>query len=83
MYSDKKCYCGSLIESFRVEELNSSVCSACAKNIDTPKKMGIMVWDHKTAPTMQVVDAATHQDFTKQTNRKGQSSILRQHSPRI
>jgi len=53
------CGCGSTVEQERVELLNSRICSSCAnqtqKNWQKPK--GVMIWDGKTAPTIQILSA--------------------------
>jgi len=53
------CGCGSTVEQERVEILNSRICSSCAnqtqKNWQKPK--GVMIWDGKTAPTIQILSA--------------------------
>lgn len=78
-----KCNCGRDIEEARVRLLNSDKCSVCASNINTGKVKGIMVWTHKTAPTIQIVDSETHSQYKKDTDRKGQKSILRTKSPNM
>lgn len=76
------CHCGNKIEEFRITELNSKICSKCAHKINTPIKRGIMIWNHKTAPELQVVSEEGYKDFAANTNRKGQKSVLRRHSPK-
>ncbi len=77
-----RCRCGREIEQVRIELLNSDKCSMCAKNVTTSKVCGVMVWEHKTAPSIQIVSNDGFKEFKKNTNRKGQQSILRVHSPR-
>ena len=72
-----KCRCGREIEQVRVDLLKSDKCSVCAQNVSTQKVRGIMVWEHKTAPSIQVVSEETCKQYKKDTYRKGQMSILR------
>lgn len=76
-----KCQCGRDVEEARIKILESTICSICAKNKKTSKVKGIMIWDHKTAPYIQIVDEQTHKQFHEDTDRKGQKSILRTKSP--
>lgn len=48
-----------------------------------PKVAGFMVFDHKTGGTMQTVSQGQYQAMSAATNRKGQSSILRQYAPKV
>jgi hypothetical protein len=53
------CGCGKIVEDERVTLLNSRICASCArvtqKNWQKPK--GVMVWEGKTAPTIQILSA--------------------------
>jgi len=57
MTPDVYCGCGSIVELERVSVLNSKTCLACAqvaqKTWQKPK--GVMIYDHKTAPTIQIL----------------------------
>lgn len=59
MTSEVYCTCGSKVEPERVSILNSETCFSCAqvvqKNWQKPK--GVMIWEGKTAPTIQVLSA--------------------------
>lgn len=69
--------CSESIEDARVE-LGLKVCIRCAR---TGKQqhtyMGAMVFEHKTAGSLQVMMPDTFADFKAKTARKGQSSTLR------
>ena len=43
----------------------------------TQKYKGSMIYDHKTAGTLQVMMPDEYDNFKKVTDRKGQSSVLR------
>lgn len=69
--------CSQTVEAARVE-LGLKVCLACAKKgKHQAKYLGAMVFEHKTAGTLQVMSAETFADFKAKTARKGQSSTLR------
>lgn len=72
-----KCRCGNEVEQVRIDLLGSDKCAACAKRVGTPKVKGIMIWEHKTAPSIQVVSPEACEMYKKDTYRKGQMSILR------
>lgn len=70
--------CDKPIEPERLSALpNTLYCISCAKKINPPKLKGYMEWSHKTAPVLRVTDAESFQQFKKDIDRKGQSSILR------
>jgi hypothetical protein len=77
-----KCRCGREVEAKRIEILGSDKCSECAKRQCNGRNKGIMVWNHKTAPEIQVVSKETHEQYKKDTYRKGNGSILRNKSPK-
>jgi len=78
-----KCQCGNEIEEYRLYELGSNRCSACAKRLSAfeSKKRGIMVWNHKTAPELQIIDNLSYAQYKRDTYRRGNGSILRNISP--
>jgi len=43
----------------------------------TEKYKGTMIYDHKTAGTLQIMSPSQYDGFKKVTSRKGQSSVLR------
>ena len=43
----------------------------------TEKYKGTMIYDHKTAGTLQIMSPSEYDGFKKVTSRKGQSSVLR------
>lgn len=67
------CHCGNTVETFREIELNSRICGMCAnaRKRDISKKRGNMIFDHKTAPYIQIVSAEAQKQFYKDTYRKG------------
>lgn len=73
-----KCHvCDCDIEIERAN-LDLDTCKSCAFKINTPKVRGYMEYSHKTAPTMRVVqNPDDFEEFYHNTNRIGQSSILR------
>ena len=61
------CGCGKCVESERVTLLNSRICAACAqvtqKNWQKPK--GVMIWEGKTAPTIQILSYEQFSNHSK------------------
>tara|TARA_R100000805_G_C3557421_1_gene67360 strand:- start:200 stop:418 length:219 start_codon:yes stop_codon:yes gene_type:complete len=43
----------------------------------TEKYKGTMIYDHKTAGTLQIMSPSEYDGFKKVSSRKGQSSVLR------
>jgi hypothetical protein len=69
--------CSEPIEVARAE-LGLRVCLSCAKRgVSQSRYMGAMVFEHKTAGSLQVMQPDVYQDFKAKTSRKGQSSTLR------
>jgi NAD-dependent DNA ligase len=78
--------CNSHIEEERLELLpNTRVCSRCAqKGACQPQKMrGVMVWNHKTAPTIQVMSASTYESQKKYYTPNGARSAVKNFSKSI
>ena len=76
-----KCNCGGYVEPERVALLNSCMCSKCAarvqKNWQKPK--GVMVWDGKTAPQIQILSNeqfANHRKYNPYGRNTGRGSGL-------
>ena len=78
------CSCGNIIEEYRWKELGSTKCSSCAQRLSKYKsrRKGIMVWEHKTAPSIQIIDINSFNQYKRDTYRKGSGSILRNKSPK-
>lgn len=53
----------------------------CVKCSDQSKYKGAMVYMHKTAGELVIMNEETFTDFKAKTNRIGQSSILRHAAP--
>lgn len=70
------CFCGNQIEDERVV-LGFSNCKRCAFKRPTEKVCGYLEWSHKTAPVVRLISREGFEQFKKDTNRVGQSSILR------
>ncbi len=76
----KECQsCHGVIEPERLEVLDTEVCSACAHLRNTPRVKGVTIWPHKTGSFVQVVSAEIAEQVRKQTDRRGQHSILFRH----
>lgn len=73
---DMNCYCGSVIEQER-KLLGLSICLTCAKRTQPQKVVGYMMYSHKTAPTLCLTTQEAFANYRRDTDRKGQSSILR------
>ena len=68
--------CKNAVEEERVSILNSWVCSSCAHKgaAQSPIKKGIMVWSHKTAPSIQIVTQENFADYERYTPKFGHGS---------
>lgn len=55
-YGVYRCDCGSPIVPYARVKAGFQSCKKCA-DVHQEKKVGFMVFDHKTAPSIQVVDA--------------------------
>lgn len=71
--------CQKCFNTIEIERINLglNLCRSCAFVIKPVKVKGYMEWSHKTAPTLRVTDPESFNQFKKDIDRKGQSSILR------
>lgn len=70
--------CNRQIEAERILALGTTHwCSVCARTLNTPRVVGYMEWSHKTAPVLRLTNRESFVQFKKDTDRRGQSSILR------
>lgn len=53
----------------------------CIKKATNERPCGVMVYDDKCAPTLQVLSKAAFDDYTEKYRRTGQQSILRNVTP--
>ena len=61
--------CNKPIEPDRIKVLPATrVCSACARVLNPPRVRGRMVYDCKTNPTIEVLDAETYKANEKYFN---------------
>lgn len=68
--------CLSPIEQERLS-LGLQICCVCAKRLNPPRVKGYMHYSHKTAATLALTTPEAFANFKRDTDRKGQSSILR------
>lgn len=73
------CGCGNAVEMERVTLLNSRICASCAqqshKNWQKPR--GVMVWEGKTSPTIQILNNeqfANHRKYNPYGRHTGRGS---------
>ena len=71
------CSCGDPIEMGRVE-MGLKKCLKCATRINEPKKMGRMVYYHKTGGEIELMTPETYNENQKYFNRTGNKTVLRQ-----
>lgn len=71
------CSCGNPIEWGRYE-MGLTKCLKCANRINEPKKMGRMVYYHKTGGEIEVLSAESYHENKKYFHRKANRSILKQ-----
>lgn len=78
-------HCNSIIESERISVLpDTRLCSACAKVHGPKRKKGFMSFEHKTAPTICVVDQDYYDTEWKKYNPSfGRGSGVHAMSPRL
>jgi len=71
------CGCGNPIEQARID-LELNCCASCAHQFSTPKKMGRMVYHHKTGGEIEVMSSRSYKENKKYFTRKANRSILKQ-----
>ena len=63
--------CDKEIEPDRLRVLpETRICAACAKALNPPRAKGAMIWENKTAPTIQIMSAETYENVWKPMNPK-------------
>ena len=75
--------CGNQVEEFRAVELGSKICGACAQARGTERHKGIMIFDHKTAPYVQIMDAESYKENKKYYYPNGARSAVKNFSKHI
>ena len=77
--------CSSPIHPDRLKVLpNTTICVACSRRAPVKKLKGAMVFLHKTAPTIQIMDADHFdQDWSKYQPKFGMGSGVHRMSPRL
>lgn len=77
--------CNNVIESERIAVLgNTDWCVSCAKSINPPRVMGAMTFEHKTAPTVCIMQADHYKkDWKKYNPAFGRGSGVHKMSPRL
>lgn len=53
----------------------------CMKKANEEKPRGVMVYEHKTGPTLWVLSKEAFEDYKAKNRRTGQQSILRNVTP--
>ena len=71
-----KCLCGNPLEEGRAA-LGLLTCLPCAQERPVAKYRGAMIYGHKTAASIQLMRPDEFKTFKKLSNRRGQSSLLR------
>jgi hypothetical protein len=71
------CGCGNPIEQGRIE-LDLKCCASCAHQFKTPRKMGRMVYYHKTGGEIEIMSSQSYSENKKYFTRKANRSILKQ-----
>jgi len=81
----KRCLsCSNDIELGRSSVLpDTTICSLCARNVNIPRVRGAMIYDHKTSPTICIMDAGYFDTNWKKYNPSfGRGSGVHKMSPR-
>lgn len=73
------CRCGNLVEQERAE-LGLKTCIRCARNINTPKVMGRMVYPHKTGGEIEILTAESYNENKKYFKPQGTHSCVKNFS---
>lgn len=68
--------CGKRIEQARID-LGLGSCLVCAQSRPVTRYRGAMIYGHKTAGAVCLMSPDEFSRYKKLTNRKGQSSVLR------
>lgn len=70
--------CATCINSIEDERLSvlpqTRICSKCAQRVNPPRVKGRMVYFHKTAPVIEVMDEETFKENSKYYPRTGRGS---------
>jgi hypothetical protein len=76
--------CNSTIHEERLKILPSThLCTACARRLPVQRKMGAMVFSHKTAPTIQIMDGDFYKsEWSRYQSKFGMGSGVHKMSPR-
>jgi hypothetical protein len=62
----------------------TTLCTTCASRVGAKKYKGAMIWSHKTAPTIQVMnDSVFHNEWEKYNPKFGRGSGVHKMSPRM
>lgn len=68
--------CGKRMEQARID-LGLAGCLSCAQSRPVTRYRGAMIYGHKTAGAVCLMSPDEFSRYKKLTNRKGQSSVLR------
>lgn len=76
--------CNSIIHEERLKVLpQTHLCTGCARRMPVARKKGAMIWAHKTAPTIQIMDNDVYQnEWSKYQSSYGMGSGVHKMSPR-
>lgn len=83
---NKECSrCSREIHAERLKILpNTHLCTACARRMPVGRKKGAMVFSHKTAPTIQIMDADYYdREWSRYHAKFGMGSGVHKMSPRM
>lgn len=76
------CGCGNYIPSERIS-LGYKTCTTCAQAAYKGKPRGVLVFDHKTAPTLQIMSSETWKTQKKYYVPNGARSAVKNFSRNI
>tara|TARA_R110000787_G_scaffold14600_2_gene44927 strand:- start:2755 stop:3009 length:255 start_codon:yes stop_codon:yes gene_type:complete len=58
------CNCGNKIEQGRLD-IGLIICLSCAKRAEPSRRKGVMIWNHKTAPEIQIINTDQFNSYRK------------------
>ena len=71
---DQTCNCGNTIPGERIE-LGFTNCVGCAEKYGAPRKKGVMIYGHKTAGAVQIMDGDVYSRHKHYYKPQGRSAL--------
>lgn len=65
--------CNEVISEGRIRALPTA--RTCVKCSETPKKAGVMIWEHKTAPCINIMSQESAEHLLQLSQRRGGQGV--------